>query len=306
MRPKYIALGSVLVLVVIVVCVLAAVASSGVSTQTAQLNMVVAAPTMPPQMAAPGDTRYASGEMDGFVDEDLSTQQTDRIVLKNAVLTLVVDDVDAKVAQITALAGEFGGWVVNAQVSRAPSGDEIRVTSGVITIRVDAEQLDQALALIKDGVHEVRSELVTGQDVTQDYVDLSSQVANLEAAEKQLQEIMSRADKTEDVLNVYSQLVNVRGQIETMRGRLRYYDEASTLSSIQITLTPTPVIQPVEIAGWRPLETARNAFQALLDLLRGAADVVIAVAVFGLPLLVVAAVPVWYVRRRRRVTRMAG
>lgn len=307
MRRRYVVPGLVLT-VVVVVCILAII-SSGMRVEPIQSNMSVMAmptpaPTMAAQVAALGDTRYASGEMDG-IDPEIPVDPVERVVLRNAVLTLVVDDVDAKVAEITALAGEFGGWVVNAQVSRAPYGDEIRVSSGTITIRVDANRLDQALALIKDGVHEVRSESVTGQDVTQDYVDLSSQVANLEAAEKQLQEIMSRAEKTEDVLNVYNQLVNVRGQIETMRGRLRYYDEAATYSSIQVTLSPTPIIQPVEIAGWRPLETARNAFQALLDLLRGAADVAITVVVFGLPLVVVAVIPVWFIRRRR-VTRMAG
>ena len=226
-----------------------------------------------------------------------------RVVLKNAVLTVVVDDVDSKIQQIATLAEEFGGWVVNEQVSRVRSGDETHVTSAVITVRVDATRLDDALTSIKDGVKTVELESVTGQDVTQDYVDLSSQVANLEAAESQLQEIMSHATRTQDVLEVYNQLVQTRGQIESIRGRLRYYDESAAYSSVQVTVRPTPVVQPVEIGGWRPLETARNAFQALINLLRGAADLVIAVAVFGLPLLIVIGVPLWFVRRRRRAAR---
>jgi hypothetical protein len=257
-----------------------------------------------PTMVAPSDgsvdNPLASDEMQ--LEDSISI---DRVVLKNAMLTLVVDDVDAKVAQITGLAGEFGGWVVNAQVSRARDGNENRVASASITIRVDADRLDEALALIKNGANEVESESVIGQDVTQDYVDLTSQVANLEAAERQLQEIMSHAEKSEDVLNIYNQLVSVRGQIEMIRGRLRYYDEAATYSSIQVTLRPTPIIQSVEIAGWRPLETARNAFQALIDVLRGAADAVIVVAVFGLPLLAFVGIPFWLIRRRR-IARVAG
>lgn len=255
-------------------------------------QVVAAMPTMIAPMGASVDDGLVSNEM-----QDEQNTSLERVVLKNASLVLVVADVDAKVAQISALADEFGGWVVNAQVSRTRDGEQSRVASASIVVRVDANRLDQALALIKEGVDEVESESVTGQDVTQDYVDLSSQVANLEAAERQLQEIMDRAEKTEDVMNVYNQLVSVRGQIETMRGRLRYYDEAATYSSVQITLRPTPVIQPVEIAGWQPLETARNAFQALVNVLRGVADVVIAVVVFGLPLLILG-IPLWVVRRR--------
>jgi hypothetical protein len=229
-----------------------------------------------------------------------------RVVLRNASLTVVVGDVDAKMAQINALAGEYGGWVVNAQVQRTGSGEDSRVAYAVITIRVAAERLDQALQMIKDGAEQVESESVNGQDVTQDYVDLSSQLTNLQAAERQLQEIMSRATKTEDVLSVYNELVRVRGEIETTQGRLRYYDEASTTSSIQVTVTPTPIVQPVEIGGWRPLETARNAFQALVNLLQDAADVVITVAILGVPLLVVVGIPAWWWLRRRRMMRAAA
>lgn len=270
-------------------------------------------PTSPSMMAqqelryAPGDAEYASG----IVSSDLLAVEeaqalddgTKRVVLKNASLTVVVADVDAKMAQINALAAEYGGWVVNAQVSRTGSGAEERVAYAVITIRVDAERLDQVLQRIKDGADQVESESVNGQDVTQDYVDLSSQLTNLQAAERQLQAIMERATKTEDVLSVYSELVHVRGEIEQTQGRLRYYDEASATSSIQVTISPTPIIQPVEIAGWRPLETARNAFQALVDVLQGAADVAITVAVFGVPLLVFVGIPAWWVLRRRRVAR---
>jgi hypothetical protein len=270
------------------------------------------AATAPPSMMAQQELRYAADSefappAPGFVDNALLPMdeyqaQDDgvkRVVLKNASLTVVVADVDAKMAQINALASEYGGWVVNAQVSRTGTGEDSRVAYAVITIRVAAERLDQALRMIKDGADQVESESVNGQDVTQDYVDLSSQLTNLQAAERQLQEIMSRATKTEDVLNVYNELVRVRGEIETTQGRLRYYDEASATSSIQVTVTPTPIVQPVEIGGWRPLETARNAFQALVNLLQNVADIAITVAILGVPLLVVVGIPVWWLRRRR-------
>jgi hypothetical protein len=60
------------------------------------------------------------------------------------------------------------------------------------------------------------------------------------------------------------------------------------------------VIQPVEIGGWQPLETARDAFQTLINLLQDAADVVITGAIIGLPLGIVLLIPVLVLRRRRR------
>ena len=135
---------------------------------------------------------------------------------------IVVDDVDSKMQAISDLSDRFGGWIVNANTTRANINGKNQVQSASITIRVPANRLDEALTQIKTGVGTVQSENVTGQDVTQDYVDLSSQLTNLQAAEKQLQSIMDKAHKTEDVLTVYNQLVSVRGQIETIQGRIRY------------------------------------------------------------------------------------
>ena len=306
MRKRFLMMmGGLLALVVIVAC------ASQAPTQVASLSQSYYAPSAQddtilsqPQGGA-NNQNIADGEFSQQAQGQQQPSDSDvqRIVLKNAVLVIVVDDVDAKMQSINDLSASFGGWIVNANTTRANLNGKNQVQSASITIRVPANRLDEAMAQIKAGVGTVQSENVTGQDVTQNYVDLSSQLTNLQAAEKQLQSIMDRAVKTQDVLDVYNQLVNVRGQIETIQGRIRYYDESSSFASVQVTVLPTPIIQPVEIGGWRPLETARNAFQALINLLQDAADVVITVAIIGLPLLIVVGVPLWFFWRRRRASR---
>ncbi len=310
MRKRFlIGLGAFLALVVVIAVFMSRTPPGGVTGDYYQPG-VVAALTMADTAPAQGGYAYRDTVDDGIVNEPFqqaeqqsNDQDVQRIVLKNAVLVIVVDDVDGKMQGISSLSSGFGGWIVSANTTRANINGKNQVQSASITIRVPANRLDEALAQIKTGVGTVQSENVTGQDVTQDYIDLSSQLTNLQAAEKQLQSIMDNAHKTDDVLAVYSQLVSVRGQIETIQGRIRFYDESSSFASIQVTVLATPMVQPVEIGGWRPLETARNAFQALVNLLQDAADVVISVAVFGLPLLVFVGVPVWFFWRRRRSMR---
>lgn len=247
--------------------------------------------------------REAGDSVNQVAQSGEQNSQQDRLVIRNATLTLVVDDPDAKLREITALASEFGGWVVSANAYRNGTGEEARVTSASITIRVLADRLDEALERIKTGVQSVEYENVTGQDVTQQYTDLNSSLANLRAAEEQLQEIMDSAWTTDEVLNVYNRLVDIRGQIEQIQGQLQYFEESATYSSIQISLTPTPITEPIEIAGWRPQDTARDAFQAFVDLMQGIADVAITVAVFGLPVLLVFGLPAWLIFRRYRRSR---
>ena len=135
-------------------------------------------------------------------------------------LTLVVTDPTASVQSITRMAEDMGGFVVSSYLYETALGvGGLTATQGTITVRVPADRLDEALQAIKADVIEVRSENISGEDVTQQYVDLQSRLRNLEAAEEQLQEIMGSATTTEDVMMVFNQLVQVRGRSRASRVR---------------------------------------------------------------------------------------
>lgn len=283
--------------------------SSPVVSQEAQrfageADVLYAATAAPAMAAAPPGAQPVENEQEVAAEQD-------RLIIRNGNVQITVDEIPEKLAQITALAGEYGGWVVTSNSSTS-GGDEPRVTSGSITIRMLAEHFDTVLTRIKTDVHEVNSEGVSGQDVTQDYVDAVSRVANLEAAERQLQVILEDANRTEDVLQVFDQLTRIRGEIESLRGQILYFEQASAYSAIVVTLYATPIVppvEPVEVSGWQPLAIARDAAQALVNLLQGLANGLIFVLVFVLPLVLLVGIPVWIARRvlrRRAATNTAS
>ncbi|MEN6481931.1 MAG: DUF4349 domain-containing protein, partial [Anaerolineaceae bacterium] len=142
----------------------------------------------------------------------------DRIVIRNADLSIVVDDPTVALDAIVRMAERMGGFVVNSNLYKTNTSSGNEVPEAYITIRVPAESLNAALAEIKnqtsDPSKDVLSENVSGQDVTKEYTDLNSRLKNLEDAETQLRRIMEEATKTEDVLNVFNQLTYYREQIE--------------------------------------------------------------------------------------------
>ncbi len=231
----------------------------------------------------------------------------DRLVIKNASLSLVVKNPAESVGVISQLAEAMRGFVVGSNTYQA-SIDELgnKIMQGYITIRVPAERLSEALTQLKGMAVTVNSENVSGEDVTAQYTDLESQLTNLEAAEAQLQKIMDGATKTEDVLNVYNQLVGIRGQIEMVKGQMKYYRESAAMSLISIDLIPDALSQPLQVAGWQPQGVVKEAFESLVRDLQGIADFLIRLAVhggplallFGLPLLLIGRVVVNRLRRR--------
>jgi hypothetical protein len=228
----------------------------------------------------------------------------DRLVIRNANLSLVVHDPTASIDKISALAEELGGFVVTSNVFEATFGDNVKANQASITIRVPAEKFNDAIKQITADAIEVRNKNISGEDVTQQYTDLQSRLRNLEAAEEQLREIMASATKTEDVMMVYNQLVQVRGEIEQVKGQMQYFEQSARLSAISADLIPDIAAQPIEIGGWRPQGTAKMAVQALIKTLQFLADAGIWAVICVLPIALLFGIPAYFViraivRRRR-------
>jgi hypothetical protein len=156
---------------------------------------------------------------------------------------------------------------------------------------VDAAQFDQALGELRRLAVEVRNESVRGEDVTAEFVDLDAQLKNLEAAEAQLQQILKQATKTEDVLNVYRELTSIRGQIEQIKGRMKYLSQSAALATISVNLIPDALAQPVQTGGWQPAGVAKTAVEALIAALQGLVNIAIWIIIVVLPILLIIAIP---------------
>jgi outer membrane biogenesis lipoprotein LolB len=246
----------------------------------------------PAQAPAPALQAYDSGSKSAYAIDQTSTS-VDRLVIKNASLSMAVNDPLKSMDNISHMAENMGGFVVNADMYQQTLSNGVKVPQVSMTIRVPAEKLDEALATIKQETDQpIISENESSQDVTAEYTDLNSRLTNLQAAENQLQVIMDSATKTEDVLSVYSQLVSVREQIELIKGQMKYYEQSAALSSISIQLMANAAVQPIIIAGWQPGGVAKEALQSLIHTLQSLASFGIRLALLYLPTLLVIFIPI--------------
>jgi hypothetical protein len=155
----------------------------------------------------------------------------DRMIIRTGYMTIVVEDVTRSMEQIANLASTFDGYVVD---SRSQQDGERMV--GVISIRVDAGFFNDAIQALRNMAVEVTSESTTGEDVTEEYVDLQARLGNLEASEAQLLELMQQAGTVEEILKVQRELTDTREEIEQIKGRMQYLEQSSATSLIQISL----------------------------------------------------------------------
>lgn len=201
------------------------------------------------------------------------------MIVRTAEMEILVADTAKAVDAVRRSVETGGGYVSGSNVWR--EGDVLRAR---LTLRVPSEKLTPALAAIRGLAKRVERETVTSADVSQEYVDLGSQLRNLEATEAELRELLKVARvnsrKAADVLEVHQQLTVIRGQIEQTRGRMRYLSESTSFSVINLDVVPDALAP-----GWQPLRVAREASGALVTFLQRAGTAAIWFVIYLLPLL---------------------
>ena len=125
----------------------------------------------------------------------------------------------------------YGGFISSSNIS---SGKH---ESSTIVLRVPADRFDQAMTDLRaPGIGSVRSEQVSGEDVGQQFVDLSARARNLRAQSRALIRLMNQAVTVSDTIKIQNELFDIQGQIEELDGRLRYLHDQADMSTITMLL----------------------------------------------------------------------
>jgi hypothetical protein len=256
---------------------------------------------------APGAVGGAADSFSGAKGNAAQPPAADRLVIKNADLTIAVADPLSAMTAVMNLANTMGGFVVSSKSYKTQSKDGSSLPQATVSVRVPAAKLDDALAaihkLVADPKTDIQSENISGQDVTADYVDLQSRLTSLQATETKLNNIMDSATKTEDVLTVFNQISSINQQIEQVKGQIKYYEDSSAMSIINVQLLALAGVNPISIGGWQPVGVVRDAFQALINVGQGLLVALIWLVIFFVPIFLVFFFPgrwIWRAYKRRQ------
>jgi len=177
-----------------------------------------------------------------------------------------------------------------------------------IVFRVPVGAFDDALATVRTLGSRVSSEKVTGQDVTEEYVDLEARIRAQRAVEEQYMGVLKEAKTIPDILAVQQKLGEARTEIERAEGRRRFLESQTSLSTVTVHVARH--IEAVDASGpgfGRSLTLAGHDVVAVaVAIVNGA----IRTAGVLLPVGVLIGLPSWLVvralRRRRARTRTQG
>ncbi len=183
----------------------------------------------------------------------------ERKIISTANLQLEVDNVHSIFNKITNITLQQGGFISGSSVY---GYDERK--NGQMTLRVPQKNFYIAIEQI-EALGTVKSRDVRGQDVTEEYIDISARLGNLQKQETRLSEILKMANTVKDVLEVERELERVRGEIERLTGRMNYLEQSIEMSTITVNANePAPFFE-----GWGITDALKQAVRGFFNSISG-------------------------------------
>jgi hypothetical protein len=224
-----------------------------------------------------------------------------RRIIYEAEITLVVKDVSAVEAQISALMKELGGYVAESTVDRT-QGEEL---TGRWKVRIPVEHFDTFLnSVSKLGVPENRYQ--TAQDVTEEFVDLEAQISNKKRLEERIIKLLEDSSGAiKDVIEVERELARVRSEVEQMEGRLRFLINRTELTTVTLVAREVRDYVPPEAPTFA--NRIRQAWGDSLHALRVFGEQLVVAVVYASPWLAILGAVIlpatWFIRKRSATKR---
>ena len=195
-------------------------------------------------------------------------------VIKTADLRirLARDSFDTSVRRATTVAERYGGYVVSSGI------DDGERNSASATLRIPAERFGAALGALR-GLGEVTNEQISGQDVTQEFIDLEARLRNYRAQERVLLDLMARSQTIADTIRVQNELTGIQLEVERIKGRLRYLDDQASFSTIFVRMVEKGAPPPAKVGVLgRAWERSVEGFFAVIGGVIVAAGIAVPVA----------------------------
>ena len=223
------------------------------------------------------------------------TTETDRLVVQESNLSLVVKNVRESSDKATDWAKSVGGYMVSSSLSQPEEAPY-----AYVVLRIPAKDLKPAIEYFRSLAIKVSSENLLGTDVTDEYIDIDSRLDTLNKTKAKFEEILSKATAVQDILTVQRELINLQDQIDSLKGRQQYLEKTAELAKISLHLSTDEFSLPYAPSQpFRPAAIFKQAVRSLVGTLRGGAKLLIWVGVYSPIWLLILGI-IWFFKRRKK------
>jgi len=158
-------------------------------------------------------------------------------IIRDATLRFQTSDMDKTYRQIVVASKKLGG-----QIQTDSETNEYGRVSRSLAIRIPNQKFDAFLTDAGKDVAYFDQKEISSSDVTEEYIDTDARLNAKKKLEARYLQLLTKATKVSEMIEIEQQLANVREEIEAKEGRLRYMNNRIAQSTVNITfykLVPT-------------------------------------------------------------------
>lgn len=243
------------------------------------------------------------------VTDDVAKEQTamksskdDRMVIYTANISILVKSYQDTLNLVQQQLLSMNGYIVESNSYAAGEGNALE---GTITVRIPQSKFASFLQSVEKGSTKIIDRSISGQDVTEEYVDLESRLKSKQVVENRLLEFIEKAEKTEELLKVSKDLAAVQEEIEQLKGKMNYINNKVDLATVTINVMEDKVNVPaLENENLNTWEKTKQQFMGSVNFLLHACSALIIFFVGSLPVLIVLGVLllviIYFLRKRNK------
>ena len=130
----------------------------------------------------------------------------------------------------------------------------------------------------------VSNENIYTNDVTEEYIDIESRLTVMLETEKRFLSLLADAKKVEEIVQVETEIMRIRGEIDSLQGRIKYLTTTTDNSQLNIYM-----IEEMPISGgddWNISDSFDDSLRNFVSFTKSMADFLIGIIVF-MPILII-------------------
>lgn len=183
------------------------------------------------QMEMDFKTTTQSEEQQPQADQIGETEPTkiERKLIRNARIGFQSDDLEKTAERLAKLTKQLEGYISNDE-----SNNNYGQSKHNLTVRIPSKNFDAFLKGVGEGVDEFDYKNISTDDVTAEYLDVESRIKTKKELETRYLAILNKANSVTEMLEIERELNNVRGEIESAQGRLKYLKNQVSYSTFYI------------------------------------------------------------------------
>lgn len=166
-----------------------------------------------------------------FIANDENQNEANTKIIKTANLRFATANIDESYALVQKSAQKYKAILQNDN-----TGKDYYSVYRNVTLRIPKQHFDAFINDLSKGVAYFDRKEISAQDVSEEFVDLEARLKAKQTLENRYLELLSKANKVSEILEIEKELANIREEIEAKQGRLQYLQNRVSMSTISIEM----------------------------------------------------------------------